>query len=397
MELVSQVNQRYLPWLDVAQGDLTLSKLARLSLFQISVGICFVLLNGTLNRIMVVELGRAAWLVSALLALPLLLAPARVLIGYRSDNHRSYLGFRRLPYLWMGTMGQFGGLALMPFVLILMTSTGPGDETLGLILSMLALLMMGGGMHVTQTAGLALATDLASEKTRHQVVTMLYLMLLVGMVVGALGFSVLLQPFSYFRLVQVIQGSALVVMALNIIAMWQMEPRRPDLTKFELPRPSFLESWRGLSQNPGVHRLFVAVALGTIGFSMQEILLEPYGAEVLGMTVSQTTRLTAMFAGGMLLAMALSARYLGRSGDPIRLAGYGAVVGVFAFAAVIIAGAIGSLTIFALGTLLIGVGNGLFAVGTLTAQRCCCQGRQPDLYWVPGVRFKQLLLDSLYF
>jgi BCD family chlorophyll transporter-like MFS transporter len=364
---VSQVNQRYLPWLDVTQGDLTLSKLARLSLFQISVGICFVLLNGTLNRIMVVELGRAAWLVSALLALPLLLAPARVLIGYRSDNHRSYLGFRRLPYLWMGTMGQFGGLALMPFVLILMTSTGPGDETFGLILSMLALLMMGGGMHVTQTAGLALATDLATEKTRHQVVTMLYLMLLVGMVIGALGFSVLLQPFSYFRLVQVIQGSAVVVMALNIIAMWQMEPRRPDLTKFELPRPSFLESWRGLSQNAGVHRLFIALALGTMGFSMQEILLEPYGAEVLNMTVSQTTRLTAMFAGGMLLAMALSARYLGRSGDSIRLAGYGAVVGLFAFASVIIAGAIGSLTLFAIGTLLIGVGNGLFAVGTLTA------------------------------
>ena len=89
MELVSQVNQRYLPWLDVAQGDLTLSKLVRLSLFQISVGICFVLLNGTLNRLMVVELGRAAWLVSALLALPLLLAPACVLIGYRSDNQRS--------------------------------------------------------------------------------------------------------------------------------------------------------------------------------------------------------------------------------------------------------------------------------------------------------------------
>ena len=31
-----------------------------------------------------------------------------------------------------------------------------------------------------------LATDLATEKTRHQVVTMLYLMLLVGMVIGAL-------------------------------------------------------------------------------------------------------------------------------------------------------------------------------------------------------------------
>ena len=122
MALTARINERYLPWLNVVQGDLTLSRLARLSLFQVSVGICFVLLNGTLNRIMVVELGRAAWLVSAMLALPLLLAPARVLIGYRSDTHQSFLGYRRLPYLWMGTMGQFGGLALMPFVLILMTS-----------------------------------------------------------------------------------------------------------------------------------------------------------------------------------------------------------------------------------------------------------------------------------
>jgi len=128
-----------------------------------------------------------------------------------------------------------------------------------------------------------------------------------------------------------------------------------------------LESWRTLSSNAGAHRLLIAVALGTLGFSMQEILLEPYGAEVLGMTVSQTTRLTAMFGVGMLLAMALSARYLGRAGEPVRLAAYGAVVGVFAFSAVIIAGAIESLSLFAAGTFLIGVGNGLFAVGTLTA------------------------------
>jgi BCD family chlorophyll transporter-like MFS transporter len=222
-------------------------------------------------------------------------------------------------------------------------------------------------MHTTQTAGLALATDLASEKTRHQVVTMLYLMLLVGMVIGALGFSLLLEPFSYFRLIQVIQGSALVVAGLNIVAMWQMEPRRPDLTSFELSRPSFGQSWRALSANLGAHRLLIAVALGTLGFSMQEILLEPYGAEVLAMSVSQTTRLTAIFAGGMLIAMALSARYLGRAGEPIRLAAYGAVVGVFAFAAVIMAGAFDSLILFAAGTLLIGIGNGLFAVGTLTA------------------------------
>ena len=50
MALTARINERYLPWLNVVQGDLTLSRLARLSLFQVSVGICFVLLNGTLNR-----------------------------------------------------------------------------------------------------------------------------------------------------------------------------------------------------------------------------------------------------------------------------------------------------------------------------------------------------------
>jgi len=45
MALTARINERYLPWLNVVQGDLTLSRLARLSLFQVSVGICFVLLN----------------------------------------------------------------------------------------------------------------------------------------------------------------------------------------------------------------------------------------------------------------------------------------------------------------------------------------------------------------
>ena len=162
MSLTARINERYLPWLNVVQGDLTLSRLARLSLFQVSVGICFVLLNGTLNRIMVVELGRAAWLVSAMLALPLLLAPARVLIGYRSDTHQSFLGYRRLPYLWMGTMGQFGGLALMPFVLILMTSADASASWMGFAMSLGALLLVGAGMHTTQTC-LLYTSDAADE------------------------------------------------------------------------------------------------------------------------------------------------------------------------------------------------------------------------------------------
>ena len=367
MELSSRINSRYLPWFDIADADLTGKKLVRLSLFQISVGICFVLLNGTLNRIMVVELQHPAWIISAMLALPLLLAPLRMIIGYKSDNHRSYLGFRRLPYLWSGTMGQFGGLALMPFVLILMTSGEGNAGHLGFGLCLFALLMVGIGMHMTQTAGLSLATDLASDENRHRVVAVLYLMLLVGMLAGALLFAVLLEPFSYFRLIQVIQGSAVVVAVLNIIAMWQMEKRRPEITRFEVPRPKFRAIFSHLATTPGAMRLFCVVALGTLGFGMQEILLEPYGAEVLLMTVSQTTQLTAIFSTGMLVALALSSGFMGARGDPMKLAATGVLSGIFGFAGVVIAGPTESIIIFVIGTFFIGLGNGLFAVGTLSA------------------------------
>ena len=100
---------------------------------------------------------------------------------------------------------------------------------------------------------------------------------------------------------------------------------------------------------------------------MQDILLEPYGAEILKLSVGQTTALTAFFALGTLAGFGLAARTLGRNADPYRIAGFGAVAGVFAFAAVIFAAPLSSVLLFRIGTALIGFGGGLFAAGTLTA------------------------------
>ena len=73
-----------------------------------------VMLLGTLNRVMIVELNLAAFLVAAVVALPVLVAPFRALLGFRSDTYRSAIGWKRIPYLWFGTLWQFGGLAIMP-------------------------------------------------------------------------------------------------------------------------------------------------------------------------------------------------------------------------------------------------------------------------------------------
>jgi MFS transporter, BCD family, chlorophyll transporter len=373
-----RVAPRFLPFADAATTDLPLGRLLRLALFQVSVGMAVVLLNGTLNRVTVVELGVPAWLVSLMVSLPLLFAPFRTLVGFRSDNHRSKLGWRRVPYIWMGTLLQFGGLAVMPFALLVLSGDAH-NAALGVPGAALAFLLVGAGLHITQTAGLALATDLAPAQARPRVVALLYVMLLVGMVGSSLTFGLLLSGFSNMRLIQVIQGAAALTMVLNLVALWKQEARNPARTAGEGPRPAFRKSWSEFIRGGRAGRLLVALGLGTAGFSMQDILLEPYGGQVLHLSVSATTELTAILSAGTLLALAAASRHLTRGFDAYRLSAMGALIGVVAFGSVTFSAPLNSALLFRVGSFLVGFGGGLFAVGTLTAAMTLAGGDRSGL------------------
>jgi BCD family chlorophyll transporter-like MFS transporter len=269
------IGPRYLPFADAATPELPLGRLLRLSLFQVSVGMAVVLLIGTLNRVMIVELGVPAWLVAVMVSLPLVFAPFRALVGFRSDTHRSVLGWCRVPYIWIGTLLQFGGLSIMPFALIILSGDTTGPIAIGQAGAALAFLLLGAGLHTTQTVGLALATDLAPPKSHPRVVALMCMMLLIGMVISALTFGALLADFSELRLIKVIQGSAVVTMVLNVIALWKQEPRDPLRTAVDRTVPSFREAWQDFAQVGQPVRRLVALGLGTIAFSMQDVLLEP--------------------------------------------------------------------------------------------------------------------------
>ena len=356
---------RFLPFADAATPELPLSRLLRLSLFQVSVGMCAVLLTGTLNRVMIVELGLHAWVVSAMVSLPLLFAPLRALIGHKSDHHRSVLGWKRVPYIWFGTMAQFGGLAIMPFALLVMTM-GSASVMLGQVAAAFAFLLVGAGMHTTQTAGLALATDLAEEDNAPRVVALLYVMLLVGMMISALVMGRALADYTPTRLAQVVQGAAVLTVLLNVAALWKQEARTKS-TMVAAPGPAFRTEWRQFIREGNNLRLLTAVGFGAAAFAMQDVLLEPYGGQMLGLSVGATTSLTALWATGTLCAFALAARALSGNGEPHRIAGFGCVAGVAAFAMIIFAAPSQSPVLLGAGAALMGFGGGLFSVGTLTA------------------------------
>jgi BCD family chlorophyll transporter-like MFS transporter len=366
----TRLGTRFMPFADVATPEVPLSRLWRLSLFQVTVGMVQTLFVGTLNRVMILELGVPATIVAVGLAIPLLIAPFRALIGFRSDTYRCVLGWRRVPFIWFGSLMQFGGLAIMPFaLLVLAPDAATTMRWTGYIGTALAFFLVGAGAHTTQTAGLALATDIAPERARPRVVAMMYLTLLVGTVLSALILGRLLEHYSPIRLIQVIQGAAVVTMVLNTFCLWKQEARQRGVTPWQKHerRPLFRDAWQAFTRGGRAVRLLTAVGLGFFAFNLQDVLLEPYGGEILHQSVGQTTALTGIMAMGAILAFWIAAKALEAGRDAVRLAAYGALLGVIAFACVIFAAPLGSAQLFRGGTFLIGMGEGLFGVGTLSA------------------------------
>ncbi|MBK5945321.1 MFS transporter [Rhodobacter veldkampii DSM 11550] len=365
-----EIGPRFLPFADAASDTLPLGRLLRLSLFQVSVGMALVLMVGTLNRVMIVELDVPSTIVAIMISLPLVFAPFRALIGFKSDTHVSALGWRRVPYIWKGSLLQWGGFAIMPFALLVLSGKDYAEGTpewIGQASAGLAFLLVGAGAHMVQTVGLALATDLAPREDQPKVVGLMYVMLLVGMIASALIFGALLTPYHPWTLIQVIQGAAVATLILNVIALWKQEPRDRARTVKPEVEPEFADHWREFISRKNALRGLIVIALGTMGFGMADVLLEPYGGQVLAMTVAQTTKLTAAWAFGGLVGFALASRILGRGYDPLRMAAWGAAVGLPGFGAVIAAGPGGAEMLFVAGVVIVGFGGGLFSHGTLTA------------------------------
>jgi BCD family chlorophyll transporter-like MFS transporter len=258
----------------------------------------------------------------------------------------------------------------MPFALLVLSGYGEAVHAprwLGLSSAALAFLLVGAGMHMVQTVGLALATDLVRAEDHPKVVGLMYVMLLFGMIGSATIYGLMLRDYTPGRLIQVIQGSAVVTVALNGLALWKQEAR--DRARGQAPpppRPAFRASLSRLAARPGMIRLLVLIALGTAGFGMADVLMEPYGGQVLGMTVAETTRLTAVLALGTLAGFVGASRWLKQGRAPVSVALAGAAIGAPAFIAVILTSGTGGTGLFVAATFAAGLGAGLFGHGTLT-------------------------------
>lgn len=344
-------------------------RVLRLGLFQFGVGLSLAPITGTLNRVLIDDLRIPAAIVALLISLHYFVSPIRAVVGYRSDKSRS-LGKWRMPYIVLGVMLTYGGLALAPFALILLGGFGVIPFGFALLICIGIFIMYGAGVSIVETVYLALVSDITPPESRGKVLSVLWMMLILGTVVSAFIVSGLLVEYSHSKLIQIMQGSAIFFVLLTVVALWQQEKLNPDGTirstlETVRVRLSLWESLRMLGQQKLLKGLFAVIFIATMAFATHDVLLEPYGGQVLGMSVSATMRLTALWGIATITGVVAAAFLLWRKLPPVLLIGIGCGIGLLGFGVITVAGNQAEVVPFQVGVAMISTGRGLFLVGSL--------------------------------
>ena len=342
-----------------ARHELSTWTKLRLGLREFAAGMSSVLILGVLNRVMKVELGISLLVVATVLASYNLAAPAALAIGHRSDQ-RPILGRHRAPYIVGGAALTAVVLAAAPHLADLLAR---GVRPLSVGLTVVAFVVMGVGMYGAGTVYFALIADITPRDERGHAASVVYLMLMAGIVSGAaLSASVLDDAangrHSLFAIV------ALLVVALNVAAVWGLDPREVD----DDALPERTGAWtavREIAQIDAARRFFVFTLVATVFLFLQQAVLEPFGGDVLGLSVRATTGFNAVQTIGVLVGMVITGRGIADRAGHKRTATVGLVGSSIAFAALATAALSGSVEASWLGVLFVGLTTGLFNVAVL--------------------------------
>ncbi len=342
---------------------MTNRRIAQMAFYQFGFAFVSVFVSGVLNRVMFAELGLTATLIGVLLAIPPLLSPLRLWLGYLSDAY-PIRGHRRLPYILGGMVLVALGVASATWGATQMTQS----SLLGLAVMVVAFVCYGMGKNATATAFQALIADVYDETARSRAVATLKAAFIGGIIAGSVVLGNLLDPFSTDKLLIValaVGGGAVLFAALGTLGV---EPRGAQTQAAsqrvrELP---FWETLRSIFADRQVRLFFLFIGATLLATLTQDIFLEPYGAQVFGMSVNETTRLSMYWGVGTLGAMMVSGLWLVNRLGRRRVAALGLWIVALTFTIMIFTGAIGQTWLFITLVFLLGVGSGVSAAGTLT-------------------------------
>jgi BCD family chlorophyll transporter-like MFS transporter len=331
---------------------MTIVRNIRLGLIHVAVAVSLVPITGVLNRIMIHELGLMASLVALLIVLPSLLSPLQPFLGQYSDHHPRF-GYRRTPYIAAGLLCCVGGAVLTPMAaLALGTNFWPG-----LAFAVAAFLLWGLGYNLAVVSYLSLASDLSGEGERSRTIAVMWFMMITSVIVTAIVTGRALEHYSPARLVEVFLACGAASLALGLLGLVGLEPRNAHADLAE--RHSAREALAAVAGNPVGRAFFIYLLLLLAAILGQDVLLEPFGAQAFGMSVRETTQLTATWGGATLVALLLQGVLFSRFMSKKVGATIGAMVAAAGFVLIALSGLLELEALFVPGIAVLGFGTGI--------------------------------------
>ena len=332
--------------------------LVRLGLFQLTAGGLSVLFLGVLNRVMRIELGLPLFTVSVLVGGGHYLgALVAIPFGHYSDRH-TLIGYRRSAYILLGAMTVAVILAFSPWIVSWLAQDPSIMRT---TITFLFFLLEGVATYVAGTAYLSLITDRTDESERGQATGLVWTLLMVGIIATGIISSIALSTYSFNRFLLIFQVGGVIAIALAIFALWRQEPRSAGID--DPPTGSLRESLKMMVANRQARWFGAFLFLSMFSYFMQDVLLEPFGGEVFGLSAAETTRFNAYMGLGVVTGMLGGGLRLIPSRGKRWVTAFGIVLMIFAFTALAGSALLGFSSALPVVILFLGLGAGFFTVG----------------------------------
>ena len=336
-------------------------RLSQFTLIHVGTALTVVPVTSVLNRVMIAEMGLSSTLVAFLVTLPYLLSPLQIWFGALMDRQTA-VGGRFVTWIRLGGLMAAVGASLMAFTVFLIS------ESLftGFSATVVVFLVWGVGINLSSVAYLALLSARADPQERSRTVGVMFTAMIAASIGTGIFLSSQMEPYSQERLgvlLLVVPAVALVLVLLGALHLEQ--PSGSPTADRQPPQapPGLL--LRSLKDNPVGLRYFAYLMLVLLCIHTQDVLLEPFGAEVLGMSVSDTSRLVSIWGAGFLITMLAGIPLVRRYGERA-VSGAGSCLAAAAFLLISGSGLLGQTYLFMGSVLVLGLGGGLMTQSNLT-------------------------------
>jgi BCD family chlorophyll transporter-like MFS transporter len=352
----------------------------KIGTFHIGSSFVDLLTSGVLNRVLISDLHIWATPVALLSALRYLLAPLSIWAGYRSDT-RPLFGMHRLPYIWLGRLLMLLSLPLLPVVTVMLAANP--TSALGWALATLSFLIYGVGTLISGSTFLALVRDSAPPAKRGVAVTIVQIFLLVSFPIAGVAYARMMptyDPATFWRVVLVGIGIAAIFFFFSIFG----EERPGQMIAADDPHDQmpFIALLRQMWGDRRARMFFLFLSLGALSAFAQDAVLEPFGGDVFGLGVGETTRFNAYWGGGALISLIgtvlVTRGRLAHEQGGTTLLGLVLTAVPFAMLAFVSISAARALLIPAL--VLFGLGYGIYTVGAISLMMAMTSDRRAGAY-----------------